>query len=482
MSKSVKRKTTDGLIWNTLERFVSRGIQFVFSILIARILMPEDYGIITIANIVIALSDILVDSGFSKALLRKKEKTEEDYNTVFYFNIAISGVLYLLIWFISPLIAEHFDIPVLTQIIRILSLMLVLNALCGVQYLHIIAEMNFKKKAIIETVSICISGIVALIMAYNGMGIWALVVQTILACFIRTILFWLLIRWIPAFNFSLGVLKSFFRFGVGVLLTEYIGRIYSAVFSFSIGKIFSTTQLGYYGKADAFASQPAGFISGPLSAVSYPALAEIQDDRHKMTSYFYLMMGQTCFVVFPLILGLLSATPWLVPVVLKSQWNAIVPFMQVLLLSYMWSTLMTIPNNYLLILGRSKAVLLIQLLSKAFGLVLFFTLLLFRTSLLGVCVGIAIVSFFSLYATLFYLHRLIKFKWTIFFRNVFPSLINSLVMSALVLVVCYNIKNMTMALLVGILIGLFIYVVLSIITDRNNLRMSKSLLQPYLKR
>ena len=172
MEKTIRRKTTDGLIWNTLQKLASKGLQLVFSILIARILVPEDYGLIAIANLFIALSDVLIDSGFSKALIRQNDKTEADYSTVFWFNLLASCTLYALLFAVAPLIAGYYQAEALAPIIRAISLSLIINAICGVQSLHMMVEMDFRSLAIMETSAMVIGGITALVLAMHGAGVW----------------------------------------------------------------------------------------------------------------------------------------------------------------------------------------------------------------------------------------------------------------------------------------------------------------------
>ena len=246
VERSIKKKTTDGLLWSGMQKLVSRGFQFVFSILIARILLPDDYGIVAIANLFIALSDILVDSGFSKALIRKNDKTQLDYNTVFWFNLSVSCLLYALLFFLAPVIGRWYDASdILIPVIRVISLSLIINAICGIQSLHLVIEMNFKKLAILETTAMSIGGAAGLYAAIMGAGVWALVIQTLAGCFFRTALMWLFSHWKPAMMFSTSTMRQFFAFGSQLLVSEYINRIYTSVMTLLIGKRLNPEFLGY---------------------------------------------------------------------------------------------------------------------------------------------------------------------------------------------------------------------------------------------
>lgn len=478
--RSITKKTTDGLIWSGLQKLVSRGLQFIFSILIARILLPEDYGIVAIANLFIALSDILVDSGFSKALIRKNDKTELDYNTVFWFNLTVSCLLYALLFFLAPIIGRWYHASsILVPVIRIISLSLIINAICGIQSLHLVIEMNFKKLAIFETLAMLIGGAAGLFAAIKGFGVWALVIQALASCFFRTVFLWLSSHWKPAFMFSSKIMGQFFAFGSQLLVSEYINRIYTSVMTLVIGKKFNPENLGYYGKAEAFASTPSSIFAGPLGSVSYPALAEIQNENERMLKNFYSMIGLTAFIVFPVFVGLICTAQNLVPVFLTEKWNPMIPYLQILSLAYLINSLAIIPQNYLLVLGQSKRLLHIQLSSKVLGLCLLPLLL--NISLLAICAGIVVVAATALFLTFFFLKKEFHFSIGLLLKAIFPSAATVLVMSAAILLTNRLIDNTLIALISGVAVGFLVYMGISVIVKNQQLVQLKSLLSPYLK-
>ena len=480
MGRSIKKKTTDGLIWSSLQKLVSRGIQFIFSILIARILLPEDYGIVAIANLFIALSDIIVDSGFSKALIRKKDKTELDYNTVFWFNLTVSCLLYVLLFILAPAIGRWYhSTSVLVPVIRIISLSLIINAICGIQSLHLVIEMNFKKLAILETIAMVLGGSAGLAAAIKGAGVWALVIQTLVGCLIRMILMWVSSHWKPAFLFSTRIMRQFFAFGSQLLVSEYINRIYTSIMTLVIGKRFNPENLGYYGKAEAFASTPSSIFAGPLASVSYPALSEIKDDNERMLNNFYSMMGLTAFVVLPVFVGLICTAGKLVPVILTEKWNAMIPYLQILATAYLINSLAIIPQNYLLVLGQSQRLLQIQLISKVLGLCLL--PLLINISLLAICAGIVVVAFTALTLTLFFLYKDFHFSIPLLLKSFAPSLFTVTIMAGCIVVTNHYIGHMLAALITGILVGAAVYLGISVIIKNRQLIQLHDLISPYLK-
>ena len=463
-----------------MQKLVSRGLQFVFSILIARILLPEDYGIVAIANLFIALSDILVDSGFSKALIRKNDKTELDYNTVFWFNLSVSCLLYALLFFLAPVIGRWYDASdILVPVIRVISLSLIINAICGIQSLHLVIEMNFKKLAILETIAMTIGGAAGLYAAIMGAGVWALVIQTLAGCFFRTALMWLFSHWKPALMFSTRIMRQFLAFGSQLLVSDYINRVYTSVMTLAIGKRFNPENLGYYGKAEAFASTPSSIFAGPLGSVSYPALAEIQDENERMLKSFYSMMGLTSFVVLPVFVGLICTARNLVPVFLTEKWSPMIPYLQLLSLAYLINSLAILPQNYLLVLGKSRRVLHIQIISKTIGLCLLPLLL--HISLLAVCAGIVIVATTALFLTLLFLKKEFHFGIVLLLKAIIPSVLTVLPMTAAILLSDYLIDNTLIALITSVAVGILVYLGISIICKPPQVNQMKDLLTPYFK-
>ena len=478
MGKTITRKTTDGLLWNALQKFVSKGLQFLFSILIARILNPEQYGLIAIANLFISLSDVLIDSGFSKALLRKETKSSEEFSTVFWFNLAVSCFLYLILFASAPFISRFYNSELLIPIIRVVSISLIINALCGIQSLRLVAFMDFRKLAILESIAMILGGIAGLVAALQGAGVWALVLQTLIGCSLRTILIWFFSNWKPTFAFSIPVFKDFFAFGSRLLISEFAGRAYGAVFTSTIGKCFPPYQLGLYGKADAFASAPSSIITGPLSYVTFPAIAEIQNEEERMEKNFFSMFELSSFVVFPVFLGIAAVAKIIVPVFLTEKWNDMIPYLQILSVSYLLYALTVIPQNYLLILGESKLILRIQLITKAIGLALLFPLS--KISLAAICYDILLVSLFTLCLTLLYFRAKTGYKISKVLYSLFPSFSSAISMAAIVIILAHLISNEYIGLFVCVIAGIAVYTLLSWFYNRKQLKNLWLILYPYL--
>lgn len=254
---SLKQKTISGVLWSCVERFSVQGIQFVIMVIMARILLPSDYGMIGMLAIFIAIAQTLIDSGFSNALIQKKDRSEIDYSTVFYFNIAVGIVLYFILFFSSPLIARFYNTPELTGLTRVLALNLFINSLAVVQRAILSIKIDFKTQAKASFSAAIISGIVGIVMAYTGFGVWSLAVQTVLNAFVNTVLLWIFSKWIPLKVFSFESFKKLFAFGSKLLASGLLDTIYRNIYTIVIGKKFASTDLGYFTRADQFAQFPS---------------------------------------------------------------------------------------------------------------------------------------------------------------------------------------------------------------------------------
>lgn len=251
---SLKQKTISGVLWSCVERFSVQGIQFVIMVII---LLPSDYGMIGMLAIFIAIAQTLIDSGFSNALIQKKDRSEIDYSIVFYFNIVVGIILYFILFFSSPLIARFYNTPELTGLTRVLALNLFINSLAVVQRAILSIKIDFKTQAKASFSAAIISGIVGIVMAYTGFGVWSLAVQTVLNAFVNTVLLWIFSKWIPLKVFSFESFKKLFAFGSKLLASGLLDTIYRNIYTIVIGKKFASTDLGYFTRADQFAQFPS---------------------------------------------------------------------------------------------------------------------------------------------------------------------------------------------------------------------------------
>ena len=269
MSDSLKSKAAKGILWSSFERFSVQGVQFFIMIIMARLLTPEDYGLIGMLTIFLAVAQSLIDSGFSQALIRKQDRTEIDNSTVFYFNIAISLFLYILFFILAPYVADFYNIPELTSIMRVVSLGVVINSLAVVQRAQYTINIDFKTQAKASFTAAVFSGCVGMALAYIGSGAWALVVQQLLNLSINTVMLWYYSRWRPLLCYSWRSFHELFAFGSKLLLSGLLDTIYRNIYPIVIGKLFSASSLGHYTRAHQFSEFPSSNITGIIKRVTY---------------------------------------------------------------------------------------------------------------------------------------------------------------------------------------------------------------------
>ena len=321
MSENLKSKTVSGVLWSAVERFSLQGVQFVINILMARLLLPSDYGMIGMLAVFLQISQTFVDSGFSDALVQKKDRTETDLSTVFYFNIVISVLLYVLLFISAPYIAQFYRMPELTLVTRIIMLNLIFSSFTAVPKTILTIRIDFRTQSKISLISAIISGVVGIIMAYKGTGVWALVAQTLLNAILITFLFFCCVNWRPLRIFSKASFQGLFSFGSKLLFSRLIHALYYNLYAIVIGRQYSSIELGYYTRAEQFAIFPSGNINAIISRVTFPILSSIQDDDKRLALAYRKYIRLASFLIFPLMIGLAAIAEPLVSFLLSAKWS-----------------------------------------------------------------------------------------------------------------------------------------------------------------
>ena len=427
-TESLKQKTTKGLFWSSVERFSNQGVQFFFSIILARLLSPSDYGIVAMVVIFFAIAQTFVDSGFSNAIVRKKDRTESDLSTCFYFNILVGFVFYILLFLCSPFIAEFYGQPILSPIVKISGLNVLINSLCIVQQAQFTIRIDFKTQAKVTLTSTVISGILGILLAYLGYGVWALVWQGVTGAFMRMILFWIFSKWRPRESFSKDSFHYLFGYGSKLLASGLLDTTYNNIYPIVIGKFYSPAQLGNFSRAQGWASLPSSNITGILQRVTFPVLTEMQDDNERLATNYRKLLRLSAFVVFPLMMLLAAIASPLVRVVITSKWDACVPYLQIICFAKMWYPIHAINLNLLQVKGRSDLFLRLEIIKKVVGVsVMCVTIPLGVTAM---CFGMVFTSINALIINTYYAGKLIKVGYFTQMRDLLPIVFISLLMGA----------------------------------------------------
>lgn len=462
MSESLKAKTAKGVIWSSIERFSVQFIQLAIQILIARILTPEDFGIIGMLAIFLAIAQSFIDSGFSNALIRKIDRTEVDNSTVFYFNVVVGIVAYLILYVSAPVIARFYSIPLLIPVTRVLSLGIFLNSLSIVQRAILTAQIDFKTQAKASLIAVVVSGIVGLYMAHNGYGVWALVWQAVLNYAINTVMLWVLTGWMPILSFSISSFKEMFGFGSKLLLSGLLDTIFKNIYTIVVGKVYSSGELGFYTKASQFSQFPSSNLTGIMQRVTYPMLCDFQSEEERLRSVYRKYLRLSAYIIFPLMIGLAAVAHPLLVVLLTDKWESAVILLQILCVAMMWYPIHAINLNLLQVKGRSDLFLKLEIIKKTILVVI-----LCITIPMGVswmCVGQIVSSLIALVINTYYTGKLIDLGFLKQMKDLIPAILYSFSMGAVVYVSTLLETAHITKVVVGILVGATYYIMISILT------------------
>lgn len=457
MSESLKSRTVKGVIWSSVERFSTQGIQFIIMIIMARLLTPKDYGLVGMITIFLAVSQSLIDSGFSQALIRKQNRTDIDNSTVFYFNIVVSSILYIILFIAAPFVAKFYNQPDLTKIMRIICLGVIINSFAVVQRALFTINIDFKTQAKASLSAAFLSGSVGIIMAYTGCGVWSLVTQQLLNLFINTLFLWLFSHWRPLIAFSWKSFHDLFSFGSKLLISGILDTLYKNIYPIVIGKLFSASNLGHYTRAQQFSEFPSQNINGIIRRVTYPILCEIQNDNTRLSTIYRKFLRLSAYVIFPLMMGLSSLAKPFINFMLGPQWEFCGELLQIICFSMMWYPIHAINLNLLQVKGRSDLFLRLEIIKKILGIgVLCITA---PYGLIVMCYGQIFNSLIALGINTYYTGKLIKVGFLRQMHDLYPIIFLSLVMFFIVLLINNVIPDNILKLIVGSISGCTVYII-----------------------
>jgi len=455
MASSLKNQAFKGIGWNTVERFSVQGAQFLLQVILARLLLPSDYGLIAMVAIFLQIAQVFVDSGFANALIQKKNCTDVDYSTVFYYNLVVSIGIYFLFFIISPLVADFYKIPELKSVMRVVSLTVIINALTIVQRTILVKNIDFKTQSKVSFLCVIVSGIVGIFMAYNGFGVWALCCQSILNRSLQVVLFYCYVKWLPQCVFSVQSFKEFFGYGSKILLASIISVIYNNLYTIVIGKKFSARDLGFFSRADQFAVFPSSNIGGIISKVSFPVLSKIQDDDIKLRVAYRKFIRYSSFLIFPLMLGLASLSEPLIMVVLGEKWKGVVALLQIMCLGSMWDHLSSLNLNLLYVKGKTTIVLKLEIIKKTIAIIILVVSIPFGIKVM--CCGRVLYSLIAFYLNTYYTKTTINLSFLRQILDVMPYAFAAVINGILVFFASKLFSNNILSLLIGSLIGIAFY-------------------------
>lgn len=457
--KEFQRKTRSAFVWNMIDRIGSQLISATIGIALARMLGAAEYGLTGALAIFIALSQSITDSGFSAALVRKQKISEADYNTVFYYNLFISILLYIIGYLGAPTIAQFFNEPVLIPISRVLFIVFIFNALCLIQNAKMVKEIDFRKVATINVCAIVISGVIALIMATNGYGVWALVAQITIQAFIKMVMQWVWGGWRPRAIFSWQSFKELFAFSSNILLANILNVLFLNIYSAIIGRLYSSRDLGYYSQANKWSDMGVTTLYGIIQNSTYTLFSAIQDDRERLLRSYRKTMKLTAFITFPALLALaLTARPFIL-ILLGDKWETSIPMFSLLLIAGIFTVLTTLNGNYIRIEGTSSLILRLEIFK-----VILFTIVLALTwhlPILQLLWGLVATRAIVYLVSIVFIGRRIGYSWHQQILDIMPSCATALLMVCFAYPVQLFIDNIYLLFVVQIGICIAFYLIIN---------------------
>lgn len=459
MGDSIREKSLSGIKWSAVESYASQGIQFLLGLIMARLLLPSDYGLIGMVAVFFAVAQTFVDSGFGEALIRKLDRSEVDFSTVFYFNIIVSIICYGLLYLIAPFIADFFNEPILKDIVRVVGLTVIINSFKVVQTAKFTIDVDFKAIAKATIISNLISGVIGIFLAYQGAGVWALVYQNLLSCILNVIILWYISRWRPRLIFSNESFKELFNYGSKILGAGLLHTLYVNVNTLCIGKFYTPADLGYYTRGCQFPQLLGQNFTSVVQRVTFPILAKIQnDDKRLVEIYRKYIRLMSLVLIFALMLLAALGKP-LIGLLLGSKWLEAVIFLQIFSFAMMTDHVTQINLNLLKVKGRSDLLLKLEIVKKSVSLLILFASI--PLGVVAICFSKVIYSQVATYINTYYTGKLFGLTYWEQLKDYAPYFIYSVLacLPAFLLTFCDHLHNIEI-LLIGISISPVIYFIL----------------------
>lgn len=479
MSK-LKRRLTDGLIWSALDKFLTLAIQFILGIVLARLLLPEDYGLIGMIAVFLAVSQSLVDSGFYTALLQKKDVNNKDYSTIFFFNIIIGIVLYGILFLFSGCIADFYKEPILIDIIKVIGINIIIGSTTIVHKAILSTNIDFKTQAIVNITSAFFAGIIGIYLALKGYGVWTLVYQSIIRSLTISILYWCLNNWRPELIFDKKSFKLLFGFGSKLMISELFKTLFKNLYLIIIGKIYTVEELGYYTRATLFKQVPGTLVTTILQSVTFPVLVKVINDDIKVKELMVRSVKLTGFVLFPIISILVFFSEPLILILLTDKWLPTVILLQILSLEIIFHPMQYINLNLLNAKGRSDLFLKLELVKNALTVLAIF--LTYQYGLLWMIIGAVIVSFAGFFINTHYTQKYIEYSALNQMKDLLPYALVCFLSGGIGFSVSYLFSGSLVQLLTGVVTSLLVYVSMSYALKFKEISEVKSIIMSKIKR
>ncbi len=475
---SLRAQATSGLVWTFSQQFGNQIVGFVVSMILARILMPEEFGLIGMIAIFISIGKALVDSGLTQSLIRSKDLDQEDFSTVFFFNLIASTIVYALIFFLAPLIANFYYRDVLTPLVRLYCITFIIDAFASIQRARLTKQMNFKTQALISIPSTIFGGIIGISMAYMNYGVWSLVWSNIGSSVMVTIQFWIYSKWAPSFVFNYAKFKDHFNFGYKLTLSSLLSKIFDNLYLIVIGKFFSAGQVGFYTRAETMKQLPVTNISNALNKVTYPLFASIQYDDKRLKRVYKQLRQMVVLIIAPVLIFLAVLAEPTFRFLFTEKWLPAVPYFQIICVTGILYPIHAYNLNVLKVKGRSDLFLRLEVIKKIIiVLTIVFTL---QFGIMALLYGQIFISIIAFIINTHYTGKFINYTAWQQLKDIMPIILLAVFSGAVIIVLDYYLKlhflQDIIRILGGSIVGLLVYLALAQILRFNSLNDIKKLI------
>lgn len=466
----LKKKAFSGFIWSFCEKIGAQFVSLVVSIILARLLIPEDYAAVSVVTIFFNFSNVIISSGLNTALIQKKDASIIDYSTILYTSLGVSLIIYVVLFCSAPFISDLYNIPIIIPVIRIMALTLIINAIKSILSAYISNTLQFRKMFFATIVGTFISAIVGIVMAISGFGVWALVAQQMINALTSTITLFLVVRLKFVFVFSINSFKQLFGYGWKIFITSIITVIYDEINPLLVGLRFSAVDLSFYSKGKSFPALLNSTIGSTLSTVLFPVISKVQDDLPGVLAITRRYIRVASYLIFPVMCGFFAISESFVELLLTDKWLPIIPYIQIFCISYMFDIIQIGNLQTIKAIGRSDIALILEIIKKSAYFIIIAIFVFMSDSPVLLAVSSIVCTIFATLINTFPNRKLIGYKYRYQLSDILPNLSIALIMGGIVFFM--NRINITpvILLILQLIVGVFVYVLLSIITHNDSFK------------
>lgn len=475
-----RKMVFSNFIWRLAERFGAKLVEFVVSIVLARLLEPTVYGTIALVTVFTTILQVFVDSGFGNALIQKKNADDLDFSTVFYFNIAICTILYMGMFFASPYIAVFYGDAELTLVVRVLSLTLIISGVKNVQQAYVSRMMQFKRFFFATLAGTIGAAVIGIAMAYMGLGVWALVTQQIFNALVDTIFLWITVKWRPSRMFSFERLKGLFKYGWKILVSSLIDTIYSNIRQLIIGKIYSSAELAQYNRGRQFPQFIVTNVNVSIDSVLLPVMSREQDDTQRVKAMTRRAIKTSTYVMAPLMMGLAFCGTPLVRLLLTEKWLPCVPFMTIFCITFMFYPIHTANLNAIKAMGRSDLFLKLEIIKKVVGIIALLSTM--WISVMAMAYSLLFTSLCSQIINSWPNKKLLNYGYIEQLKDILPGIVLAVFMGCCIYPIKFIGQPDIVTLLIQVPLGAVIYIIGSKLFHLDSFEYLLNIVKPYIKK